>query len=225
MKFRALIWDCDGCLLDSEYIACALGAKLATEAGCPISTEDYIRRFCGQSKSHTLATLRQESGIDIKSYLDRVDKKKLQREAFQSNLKPISGIPEILDDILLPMAIASGSEYDRLEFTLKLTGLYNRFSDCLYSASLVERGKPHPDIFLYTAEKLGVSPHDCLVIEDSQNGVRAGKAAGMTVFGFCGASHILDKDSHAQELQDLGADLVFHDMWELPRLIQNFFPK
>lgn len=222
MTFSAVIWDCDGCLIDSEYIACELGARLLSEAGYSISTEDYIRRFCGQGKSHIFNSIKEDCGIDYRAHMESIDKKELQREAFRKNLKPMDGIHDALDQINLPMVIASGSDYDRLEYTLQLTELYKRFENRIYSSSLVEKGKPSPDIFLYSAEKLGVRPEDCLVVEDSINGVRAGKAAGMTVFGFTRGSHIFDKKNHSQELLVLGADLVFDDMKRLPSLISEF---
>jgi HAD superfamily hydrolase (TIGR01509 family) len=221
MTFEAILWDCDGVLIDSEHIACALGAKLLGEAGYHISTEDYIQRFCGQSKNHTFNSIKEECGIDYRDHMDAIDKRELQREAFRKDLTIIAGINEVLDEIKLPMAIASGSEMERLEFTLQLTGLYDRFKDRLYSSSLVAKGKPHPDIFLYAAEKLNVASEKCLVIEDSLNGVRAGKAANMTVFGFTGGTHVFNKEAHRDELLSLGADLVFHDMRELPGLIKK----
>lgn len=69
MTFKALIWDCDGCLIDSEHIACELGAKLLTEAGYKISTEDYIRRFCGQGKSHIFNSVKDDCGVDYRDYM------------------------------------------------------------------------------------------------------------------------------------------------------------
>lgn len=225
MTFKALLWDCDGCLIDSEYIACSLSASLLTEAGYPITTEDFIVRFCGQGNSHIFKTIEDETGVDYRAFMDAVDKKAKQREAFKKDLKAIQGIHEVLDVIDLPMAIASGSEMDRLTYTLQLTDLYDRFAEHIYSSSLVAKGKPAPDIFLYAAEKLNTAPQDCLVVEDSLNGVRSGKAARMTVFGFTGGGHVPDKKQHEKLLYDLGADIVFHDMHELPSLIKNYARK
>ena len=222
MSFKALIWDCDGCLIDSEHIACELDARLLAEAGYIISTEDYIRRFCGQSETHTFDSIQKECGVDYRPYMDRFDKRTLQKEAFRLHLKAINGIHDLLDQIDIPMAIASSSDYDRLDYTLQLTRLDERFMGRIYSSSLVAEGKPNPDIFLYAADQLGVQPEECLVVEDSINGVRAGKAAGMTVFGFTGGSHILDKTSHGNDLTNLGADLIFNDMKKLVGLIHEF---
>lgn len=219
MSFAAVIWDCDGCLIDSEHIACGLSARLFTEAGYAISTQDFVHRFAGQSKNHIFQTIQNECGVDYRAHMQGLDKKKLQRDAFQQELKAIDGIYETLDAITLPTAIASGSEWDRLEFTLKLTDLYDRFMPHIYPASLVAKGKPAPDIFLHAAERLGVNAADCLVIEDSVNGVRAGKAAGMTVYGFTGGSHVPDKGACADQLLALGADQVFHRMAELQGLM------
>lgn len=222
MFFKALIWDCDGCLIDSEHIACSLGAKLLSDAGYSITAENFIRRFCGQGSAHVFKTILEECGIDYRPHMEGIDKKALQKDAFRLHLKIIPGIHETLSQLRLPMAIASGSEYDRLEYTLQLTGLYERFKERIYSSSLVSNGKPHPDIFLYAAAQLSVRPEECLVVEDSLNGVKAAKAAGMTVFGFTGGSHILDKEQHRKELMSLGADFVFDDMRELPHLIAKF---
>lgn len=219
MKYAGVLWDCDGCLIDSEWIACGLGAEMLTELGYPITTQEFVLRFCGQSKSHIYGTIQNETGIDYLPLLAAEDKVTRQREAFRKDLKTICGIEDVLDGINVPMAIASGSAMDRLEYTLQLTNLYDRFAGRIYNSAMVERGKPHPDVFLYAAEQLGVAPEQCLVIEDSHNGVRAGKAAGMTVFGFTGGLHIPDKEKHAAELSELGADVIFRSMSEFSKLV------
>lgn len=221
MHFDAILWDCDGCLIDSEYIACSLSAEMLTAAGYPISVGDYITRFCGQHKDHIFSTIHDETGVDYSNLFEKGDKKQKQRDAFEKSLKAIDGIYDVLDAINLPMAIASGSDYERLTLTLDITGLHHRFRGKIFSASLVPRGKPYPDIFLYAAEQLKIAPARCLVIEDSINGVRAGKAAGMTVFGFTGGSHIFDKAAHRQTLLDLGTDYVFDAMRDLPGLMEK----
>ncbi len=223
---QAILWDCDGCLIDSEYIACDLDATLLREAGYPITTDEFIRRFCGQGNKHVFNTIQKESGVDYQLILEQKDKKELQKKAFLENLKPIDGIFEVLNRLShIPMAVASGSKYERLNFTLEITGLHQKFENRIFSSTLVNRGKPSPDIFLYAATQLGVHPQNCLVIEDSLNGVKAGKAAGMTTWGFTGGSHIPQKDNHAQELLALGADNIFHSMGDLLKFIEpQFYP-
>jgi HAD superfamily hydrolase (TIGR01509 family) len=211
-RFKAILWDCDGCLIDSELIACSHAAELFTQAGYPITTEDYILRFAGQGKEHIFSTIEKETGLDLRGKIDRGDKIRRRNELFQDHLKEIPGISLFLQQSRVPMAIASGSEFDRLEYTLRLTNLYDRFMPHIYSSSLVAKGKPAPDIFLYAADKLNVRPEDCLVIEDSENGVRAGRAAGMAVFGFTGGSHVPDKAAHEKRLLELGAERVLHEI-------------
>ncbi|MDP9196290.1 MAG: HAD family hydrolase [Pseudomonadota bacterium] len=212
MTFRAILWDCDGVLIDSEHIACGHAARVLTDAGYPITTEDFIRRFAGQSDKHTYETIQRAAGFDIHPRIDQGKKRAERDHLFRQHLKPIAGIHDLLDKIRLPMAIASGSAWDRLELTLKITNLFDRFMPHIYPASLVKNGKPAPDIFLHAAAQLGVEPQHCLVIEDSENGVRAGKAAGMTVYGFTGGSHIPDRTAHARTLTALGADWIFEDV-------------
>lgn len=219
-KFQAILWDCDGVVMDSEYLACGLAAKTLTDAGFPITTDMYVRRFCGQGKKHIHETIAAEAGFDIWAKIDTKDKHDKRNQLFKDELKAIAGIEEILLTAGIPMAIASGSDYERLHYTLDLINLRGHFGEHIYSSVDVPHGKPAPDIFLYAANKLGVAPQHCLVVEDSLNGVRAGKAANMTVFGFTGGTHVVDKQAHAQEMSELGADWVFHDMRELKTRLQ-----
>ncbi len=221
-NFQAILWDCDGCLIDSEWIACGHAASVLTEAGYKISTDDYVRRFAGQISDHIYQTIQNEIGYDIRSKIDEEAKKQERDRTFREKLLAIQGVPELINQLSLPMAIASGSSFERLALTLKITDLYDQFVPHIYSSSLVENGKPAPDIYLYAAKQLNVWPELCLVIEDSENGVRSGKSAGMTVFGFTGGTHIVDKKMHRQTLSDLGADWVFDDMQELASRLMEY---
>ena len=116
--------------------------------------------------------------------------------------------------------MASSSHPDRIHRSLELVSLLDHFVPNLFSASMVDRGKPAPDLFLLAAAKMAVDPGRCLVVEDSAVGVHAGKAAGMTVFGFAGASHVRP-DTHIPRLQAAGADAVFAEMPALVGLIER----
>lgn len=218
--FKAILWDCDGCLIDSEAIACGHAADELTEAGYPISMHDFVTRFAGKTRQDIYRTIFDETGLNLNDKIDPAVTRREREARFARELQPIDSIHETLNALDLPMAIASGSELERLEQTLKITNLFDRFMPHIYSSSLVKNGKPAPDIFLYATQQLGVKPADCLVIEDSENGVRAGIAAGMTVFGFTGGSHVPDPIVHAALLRNLGAHDVFHHMSALPLLLQ-----
>lgn len=220
-EFKAIIWDCDGVLMDSEHLACSLSARILSDAGFPISTDDYVRRFCGQSHKHIHDTIAAEADFDIWSKIDKAKKLEERNALFARELRAIDGIADVLNALDLPIAIASGSDYNRLHYTLDLVNLRDHFGEHVYSSVDVAHGKPAPDIFLYAAEKLNVNPTDCLVIEDSINGVKAGVAAGMTVYGFTGGTHVQDKHAHRQELLALGAQQVFDHMNELLPALKN----
>lgn len=211
MTCDLIIWDCDGCLIDSEMIACAVSAEALSRLGYKISTQDYITRFAGKGRMETLQIISDETGKDFAAIfpVDEVNYQRKQR--FEAELKPVTGIFEALDVLAhVPMCIASGSEPERLEHSLSLTGLYERFSPHVFSASMVAKGKPAPDLFLHAAEQMEANPQKCLVIEDSPLGVQGAKAAGMQVWGFTGASH--GSPGLHKRLEEAGAHHVFGDM-------------
>jgi HAD superfamily hydrolase (TIGR01509 family) len=212
MSFQAIIWDCDGVLLDSEVLACGVSAAFYTAAGFPLTASDYIRRFAGQSRAQIAAAIMEETGKDLASAIDWTRKEADREALFESELRAVTGIEEVLKEASawrLPAAVASGSSLRRLKHSLTLTGLWDYFAPHIYSSEQVVRGKPAPDIYLLAAARLGVCAERCLVVEDAEHGTRAGKAAGMTVYGFTGASHCTYET--ADSLRAAGADAVFSD--------------
>jgi beta-phosphoglucomutase-like phosphatase (HAD superfamily) len=119
----------------------------------------------------------------------------------------------VLDCLRLPVCVASSSVPEQIRRKLELTGLLGRFGEHLFSATMVARGKPAPDLFLYAARQLAKAPDRCLVIEDSPAGIDAARAARMTAIGFCGGSHC--GAEHGARLREHGAALVVGDMHEL----------
>ena len=221
MPFNAILWDFDGCVVDSETLACQAFAEFATQCGYPITTASFIDRFTGKGLKEILHIIDGEAGLNLSENFP-TEQLRLHREAlFEKALTPIPGIERALQACAhLPMCIASGSEPERLAHSLAVTRLDHYFTDRVFSASTVARGKPAPDIFIYAAEKLGVNPASSLVIEDSVSGVKAGKAAGATVFGFLGGSHVTA--DHDQKLLAAGADLLFSDMHQLSQLMRDW---
>jgi HAD superfamily hydrolase (TIGR01509 family) len=208
-RYAAIIWDCDGVLIDSEVIACGTSAEVLREKGGKITLEDYLERFLGKTQKQML----DEIGF-IGPYPSQ-EVRQRKWAAFKSHLKAIDGIHEVLKSASVPMAVASGSDPERLDYTLGLTNLLGYFNGHIYSAETVKNGKPAPDIFLLAAEKLGVNPRDCLVIEDSPFGVQGAKAAGMTAFGFTGGSHM--SPLLKQRLADSQPHATFDHMSQLLR--------
>jgi len=208
-----VIFDCDGVLVDSEPISIRVDADVLAEVGLHLSEQEIIDRFVGRSPAVMREAIeRHRGGALPEDWLAR--SRSRYTEAFARELRPIDGIEDALDDISAATCVASSSEPDELAYKLKLTGLYERFAGRIFSAVEVASGKPAPDLFLHAAAQMGVSPGACAVVEDSQYGVQAARAAGMAAFGYTGSV------TPAQMLEGPGTT-VFGDMRELPRLLQS----
>jgi HAD superfamily hydrolase (TIGR01509 family) len=138
--------------------------------------------------------------------------------AFTASLQPMPGIGDLLGALRMPYCLASSSGRTRIELSLRLAGLAGRFDGRVFGAEQVARGKPAPDLFLHAARTMGAAPERCLVVEDSGPGIAAGRAAGMTVWGFAGGSHLAGIDA-TQRLRASGAARVFAKMREMQRAL------
>jgi len=208
-----VIFDCDGVLVDSEYIIASVEAELFTKFGYPLTPEEDIRRFSGKSQKSTLETIEKEIGTKLPGNFGATLESEISK-ALSERLSSITGVDSVLN-IIPQKCVASSSTYPQIKKSLQVTGLKKHFiDDNIFSTSMVQNGKPSPDIFIYAAEKMGISRSNCVVIEDSIAGVTAAKAAGIKVLGFVGGSHIVDK-SHADKLMGVGASRVFDNMAEL----------
>jgi HAD superfamily hydrolase (TIGR01509 family) len=212
-----VIFDCDGVLVDSEVIAQRVDAQYLTEAGFPITPEELSRRFVGKSAQAISDELAAQFNRRPADDFDKLRRARVMA-ALGAELRPMPGVLEALREIRFPRCVASSSHPERISLALRTVGLDGFFRDQIFSATMVARGKPAPDLFLYAAEKMGAHPSACLVIEDSTFGVQAAKAAQMRVFGFAGASHC--RDGHADLLHRAGAERVLKSMTELPALLQ-----
>ena len=205
-----VIFDCDGVLVDSEMLACRSLAETLTRHGIPFGIEDVFERFLGRSFALVETHYLERTGAPMPEAF-RDDFRWRIKEVFTADLLPMAGAIDVLQGLDRPFCLASSSDPARLRVTLRAAGLAERFGDRVYSASQVARGKPAPDLFLFAAERMGANPARCLVIEDTVPGVLAGKAAGMTVWGFTGGSHCVGRDI-GRKLEEAGADRVFDRM-------------
>lgn len=204
-----VIFDCDGVLVDSEELSCRCLAEAMAKAGIEMSTERTLELFLGRSTTALVAYCRGVGKPLPETFLPELAHQ--VRETFRAQLKPIAGIAAVLAELRLPYCVASSSDLDRVRFSLELTGLASSFGQRLYTAQMVEHGKPAPDLFLFAAGKMGADPRRTLVIEDSVSGVAAAKAAGMKVWGFVGGAHYRLTDGSAL-LKQAGADRIFAAM-------------
>jgi HAD superfamily hydrolase (TIGR01509 family) len=212
-----VIFDCDGVLVDSEPIANRILAEALTAAGYPCSFEHSVAHFVGRSLASIVAAVESEMGRPLPDeFADRVQAKTFA--AFRRELKPVPGIVPALARIDTAKCVASSGKPEKMRLTLGLTGLADYFGGHVFSAAMVARGKPAPDLFLYAARQMDAAPEACTVVEDSVAGATAARAAGMRTFGYAGGSHVLP--DHARRLADAGAH-VFDDMNDLPDLLNG----
>ncbi len=212
-----VILDCDGVLVDSEPISVGVLTAFVRAAGAGIGEEEAYALFLGRSIDAVAELVRAKFGLA----LGRDDLAGIRAETyrrFRSGLRPVPGVAAALADLAGPRCVASSSSPERIRLSLSLTGLLEMLEPHIYSASMVARGKPAPDLFLHAAERMGVRPEDCVVVEDSPAGIDAARRAGMRVLAFAGGSHAVPARL-AERLAALGPDAIFDDMRHLPGLV------
>lgn len=206
---QAVIFDCDGVLVDSEILAIEVEIAILADCGLTYGMADYTHRFLGLNDAAYHAELEADCQARTGAPLpeDFLRRARDQRwDACQTRLTEVAGCGAAVAALALPKAVASSSGADFLREKLRLTSLLEAFDPHVYSADLVARAKPHPDIFLHAARQMNVDPARVLVIEDSEAGVTAGVAAGMTVVGLTAGGHV--RDGHAERLVARGAHHV-----------------
>jgi HAD superfamily hydrolase (TIGR01509 family) len=174
-------------------------------------------RFLGKSMKSVREILGRDFGLDITDRQLTEMRVELMRR-FREEMKPVAGVKEMLPRLVVRRCVASSGTLDRIRYALDVTGLLGLLEPHLFSAGMVARGKPAPDLFFHAARTMGVEPEDCLVVEDSPAGVEAARAAGMRVFAFTGGSHAGNPALKAR-LASMQPDFIFADMLQLPDLI------
>jgi HAD superfamily hydrolase (TIGR01509 family) len=220
----AVIFDCDGVLVDSEVICLAEELRFLAEIGLVYRRDDYCRRFMGLSGPAFKAALNQDRLERLGDGLpaDFMARLMAAVEAeWRRSLRPVAGAEALAAALSGKKAVASSTSLDYLHWKLGHTGLYDHFAPHLYSAESVTRSKPAPDLFLHSAAALEAAPAACVVIEDSAHGIRAAKAAGMTAVGFLGGGH--SWPGHEALLHEAGADHIASDYDGVTGLLHRDF--
>jgi HAD superfamily hydrolase (TIGR01509 family) len=201
-----VIFDCDGVLIDSEIISARMLVTELAGLGVHIDLDYVARHFLGRSYPTVMAVIRKEFGLDLPPAFEDQYRSRLMA-AFAEGLTIMPHVRSVIDRLALPYCVATSSSPMRAQKSLQMVGLADLTGDRLYTATMVQNGKPAPDLFLLCAARHKVDPARCLVIEDSLNGVRAAKAAGMPVWRFIGGSHLAGRDT--TEPDDARPDLRF----------------
>lgn len=202
---KLLMFDFDGVIADSEGLACAIAAAYATELGVPMTPRDGLESFMGRRVADVSAFIREKGGRVPLDFATQLQDRTLL--AFSKELTAVPGVEQFLkSNSGTARCIASSSSHARLAASLNRLGLSEWFRGRVFSADDVTRGKPFPDLFLYAAKKMGFSPADVLVIEDSVSGVKAAVAAGMDVVGLVAGTHLFE--GHSERLREAGAAYI-----------------
>lgn len=203
-RVGAIVFDFDGVIADSEGLANHSLAESISALGLPTTFDDCLRDYCGHNWLETERRIEERLGRELPAGF-RDQHRKRTRARLERELSAVAGVHEfVARHRSIPMAVASSSSGEYLHWALGKLALAGPFGEHVYSAEGWERGKPHPDIYLHAAEGLGVSPPNCLAIEDSPIGARAALAAGMRVIGLAAAGHISDRAAHGQALRAAG---------------------
>lgn len=216
-----VIFDCDGVLVDSEYLAAQIESQLLTDAGFEISPEELSERYAGLVFIDILKDIEKQSTIPLSaSLVDRVPE--LFRSRMESELRAIDGARDAVEAIAAkyPYCLCSNSKSADIKNMLTTVGIYDLFENRIFSAPEVgtKKPKPAPDVYLFAAEKLKAKPANTIVIEDSVHGVHGATAAGMRVIGFTGGSHAYP--GLADALTEAGAETVISRHSNLAKVVK-----
>jgi HAD superfamily hydrolase (TIGR01509 family) len=219
MKFRAVLFDCDGVLVDSEGITNRVLHAMLQARGWPLSAQECMDIFLGRMVRDRQDVIEQNTGQPMtEEWL--ADFRQRRDVALEADLVAIPNAVGAVREVHAlygeRIACASGADRVKIDLQLRKVGLMDCFAGRIFSGHEMPRSKPFPDVYLAAAAALGVPASACAVIEDTVTGSRAGVAAGATVFGYCpgGAGH-----SSAQQLRDVGVRHIFFDMAQLPELL------
>jgi HAD superfamily hydrolase (TIGR01509 family) len=188
-----VIFDCDGVLIDSEIISAQMLIEALAGYGVAIDRDFVTRHFLGRSYPVVLSEIRTRFGVALPAEFEAEYRSRLLA-AFETRLAVMPGAAEALAAMLVPWCVATSSSPSRAQRSLEICGLAPLIGARLFTAAMVRQGKPAPDLFLHAAAAMGAAPDACLVIEDSLNGIRAARAAGMACWRFTGGSHLAGMD-------------------------------
>ena len=212
MKYKCIIFDCDGVLVDSESISNGVLIAMVEELGGSLN-EDYIDEYyAGTALKSIIADVERLITQPLPSDFEQQYRQRTF-EAFKTEMKPIAGIHEVLKELTIPFCVASSGPPEKIKLNLTTTELIQYFEHKIFSSYDIGSWKPNPGIFLHAARQMGFQPQDCLVIEDSIAGIEAGVSGGFDVLGYA-------NEKNEEALINAGAQ-VFFSMDQLQELLSK----
>lgn len=212
MNYKCIIFDCDGVLVDSETISAKIFQQMAQEQGFNLDFETAVDQFAGASMSENLRFIENNIDGDLPDTFEKEFRKRTY-ETFKTDLKPIEGIPDLIEKLAVPFCVASSGPHEKIRLNLTTAKLIDKFEGKIFSSYDIGSWKPEPGIFLHAAKTMGFQPKDCVVIEDSEAGIKAAVAGGFNVFA-------LGNEEKKQIFEELGAT-VFYSMEELEPMLRK----
>lgn len=214
---KHIIFDCDGVLIDTEIVAAEVVSEYLRSEGANISTEQFIQEFTGKTFTDIINLLKEEGRlnpqVDTAAVVPTLD------ATIRDNQREIDGAVNMLRSLSCPISVVSNSAGDYVALALDKLGVSDLIDGRIYSADMVEKGKPSPMVYELAVEQIGLSKNELVVVEDSSAGVIASVSAQLCTIGFLGGSHI--RAGHAEKLKALGADEFASDHESLTKLLHQ----
>lgn len=182
-KYKCIIFDCDGVLIDSESIAIGVLVDMANDLGADMDKHESLIDLKGKSLNLCMQLISERINKDLPLNFES-DYRINTFEAFRKEIQPINGIKEVLENLEIPFCVASSGPENKIRLNLEVTGLLPFFEGNIFSCYAIQKWKPEPDVYLWAAKTMGFEPSECLVIEDSLSGVKGARRGGFDVFGY-----------------------------------------
>lgn len=200
MNYKCIIFDCDGVLVDSEAISARIFNQMISELGCNLDFNVVLEQITGASMKDNLRFFEEQLGTNLPAHFEQEFRKR-SFAAYKFELKPIPGVLDFIDKINVPIGVASSGPVKKIRLNLATIGILDKFKDNIFSCFDIGSWKPEPDIYLHAARQMGFTPHECIVIEDSEAGVKAAIAGRFRVYA-------LANNMKKEKFKALGANVV-----------------
>jgi len=207
---KCIIFDSDGVLVDSETLSARVFQEMAGELGFELDFETSVEHFAGISMKDNLKFIQKNIQGSLPEDFEKEFRQRTY-QVFKTDLKAVEGVHELIQKLEVPFCVASSGPVEKIRLNLGLVDLLDQFTGRIYSSYDIGKWKPDPGIFLHAAKEMGFMPKECVVIEDSDSGIRAALAGGFMVYALAGEK----KKGHFEQL---GA-VTFANMKELEQFL------
>ena len=200
-KYKCIIFDCDGVLVDSEPLGNQVMVDMANELGAAIDLDYAYHHFKGNALKNCISQISELIDSEIPSNFES-DYRRRSFDKFKKEIQPVEGILDLVKNLDMPFCVASSGPESKIRLNLELTGLWSYFESNIFSCYTIQKWKPNPAVFIWAAQSMGFQPFECLVIEDSLIGVNAALKGDFDVFGFTAHDHKNELEGKATKTFD-----------------------